>query len=53
MTAHPTPAGPRPPFIATVPGFPRIGAHPELKKAIEAYWRDPALAPELAKTAAA
>ena len=53
MTAHPTPAGPRPPFIATVPGFPRIGAHRELKKAIEAYWRDPALAPELAKTAAA
>ncbi|MFD5868915.1 5-methyltetrahydropteroyltriglutamate--homocysteine S-methyltransferase [Corynebacterium sp. NPDC060344] len=52
MTAHATPAGPRPPFIATVPGFPRIGAHRELKKAVEAYWCDPATAPELAGTAA-
>ncbi|MFC3850312.1 5-methyltetrahydropteroyltriglutamate--homocysteine S-methyltransferase [Corynebacterium hansenii] len=52
MTAFPNPAGQRPPFIATVPGFPRIGAHRELKKAIEAYWRDPSLAPELANTAA-
>lgn len=43
----------RPPFIATVPGFPRIGAHRELKKAVEAYWRDPATAPELGETAAA
>ena len=42
----------RPPFIATVPGFPRIGAHRELKKAIEAYWRDPATAPELGEAAA-
>ena len=43
----------RPPFIATVPGFPRIGAHRELKKAVEAYWRDPATAPDLNGTAAA
>lgn len=52
MTARTTKAGQRPPFIATVPGFPRIGAYRELKKATEAYWRDPSLAPELGETAA-
>ena len=52
MTARATRTGQRPPFTATVPGFPRIGAHRELKKAVEAYWRDPALASELADTAA-
>src|ERR1051325_3131476 len=32
-------------------GFPRMGARRELKQALEAYWRDEALRPQLLDTA--
>jgi 5-methyltetrahydropteroyltriglutamate--homocysteine methyltransferase len=38
--------------IAANLGFPRIGAHRELKKAVEAYWKDQMRRPELEQIAA-
>ncbi|MDQ3856058.1 MAG: 5-methyltetrahydropteroyltriglutamate--homocysteine S-methyltransferase, partial [Chloroflexota bacterium] len=37
--------------LATIPGYPRIGKHRELKRALEAYWSDKLPAQELLKTA--
>jgi 5-methyltetrahydropteroyltriglutamate--homocysteine methyltransferase len=37
--------------IATVPGYPRIGAHRELKWALEGYWSGKRTADDLAQTA--
>ncbi len=37
--------------VATIPGYPRIGKHRELKKALEAFWSGKTTADDLLKTA--
>ena len=51
-TSAPFPSGTIPFPSGTILGYPRIGPHRELKKAVEAFWADTITADELEATAA-